>query len=53
MNGQLYNKKITIQDVMDEYSFCALGPKHEIIEDLREKDVKPVLPKKGGNVYIL
>jgi hypothetical protein len=38
---------------MDEYSFCALGPKHEIIEDLREKDVKPVLPKKGGNVYIL
>ena len=37
---------------MDEYSFCALGPKHEIIEDFREKDIKPVLPKRGGNIYI-
>ncbi|CAD8054045.1 unnamed protein product [Paramecium sonneborni] len=53
MGGKFYNKNISISDVQDEYSFTALGSNGELIEDLKEKDVKVTLPKKGGRVCII
>ncbi|CAD8145864.1 unnamed protein product [Paramecium pentaurelia] len=51
--GKFYNKNISISDVQDEYTFSALGSHGELIEDLKEKDVKVTLPKKGGRVCII
>ncbi|CAK92543.1 unnamed protein product (macronuclear) [Paramecium tetraurelia] len=51
--GKFYNKNISISDVQDEYTFSALGSHGELIEDLKEKDVKVTLPKKGGRVCIV
>lgn len=36
--------------MIDEFTFCALSEKGEVLEDLTEKDVKVTLPKKGGKI---
>lgn len=39
--------------MLDECHFLAICPDGSIVDDLREKDIKPILPSKGGRVVIL
>ena len=52
-DGRLYEKKVFIHDLLDEYTFSALDEKGNTIDELREKDIETVMPKVNGLVKIL
>lgn len=52
-NGKYYKKKVTISDILDDQVFVALTNDNVVLEGLREADVKPTLPKRGGRVQLL
>ena len=52
-NGKLYDKKLHVMDILDDYTFTAMDEKGQIHEELREKDVETVIPKLQGSVKII
>jgi len=52
-DGRLFDKKLTVHDISDEYSFTAMDERGNIIDDLREKDVETVIPKLKSLVKVL
>ena len=45
-NGSLYNKKVQIKSIMNQYQFLAsqIGSQ-QVYSDLREKDIETVVPQ--------
>jgi len=52
-DGKLYNKKLEVTDIQDEYTFTAMDEHHILYDCLREKDCETVIPKSGNKVKIL
>jgi len=52
-DGKLYEKKLFVSDILDEYTFSALDEKKNAIDELREKDIQTVMPKTNGLVKVL
>ena len=52
-NGKLYEKKVYISDILDEYSFSAIDDKGNTVDELREKDVETIMPKPNDLVKVL
>lgn len=52
-DGRLYEKKVKVSDILDEYSFSVLDDKGNHIDELREKDVQTVMPKQNGLLKVL
>ena len=51
-NGELYNCKTFIEDVLDTHKFT-IRVQNRIIEDLCEKDIQTIIPPLGSNVRIV
>jgi hypothetical protein len=51
--GRLYNLKLKVSDVLDDFRFTLLGKDSILYDDLSEKHVETVIPSTGSNVMIL
>ena len=49
---ELYGQKVTVNDVLDQFSFTVLA-NGQIIDDLTEKDVQTLIPPVNSYVLIL
>ena len=52
-NGKFYNIKVSINDILDTYSFTAVTNNGEVLYSLREKDVETLLPEVENNIMIV
>lgn len=48
-----YNKKLTVTDVNDRYTFAALTEEGITVDSLREKDIETVMPRTGERAMVL
>ena len=52
-DGKLYDKKLEVIDILDDYTFTVIDEKGQIYDELREEDVETALPKLQGLVKII
>lgn len=52
-NGKFYNIKVSVNDILDIYSFTAVTKNGEVLYSLREKDVETLLPELESNIMIV
>ncbi|KAL4493585.1 hypothetical protein ABPG72_004078 [Tetrahymena utriculariae] len=52
-DGQYYNVKAVISDIIDCYTFTVITPSKNTLEDLREKDIETIIPDIGKKVKVL
>jgi len=52
-DGRLYNCKVPVHDVLDEFSFSILGPDSRLYDDLKESQIQTTIPSLSHPVKIL